>query len=367
MAVKKPAPPPPTRRAAPAPSRPAAKPAAKPAPKPAAAKPRAPAKPAAKPAPRPASRAPAAKPKGGTPAARKPAAKAAAKPSRKAEPKREAKGKAGAALTTSAQHPKLPKGTPKPKPSVNVTGPGPGGTYVDESGVVDRSVSADAASVGLTSYGSPLTQENIAIIQDLLSQARVHGLSTLEATALIYSANGESEFQYEIDNGGPLQTTCDLSAYNGGRDVKGQADGWITGGTCFGHGSGPENVRLYGSAWQAANATEDNAVWSQSGGDSYARSGMTTDGLTSEAENIVAYYYNGKHPTSTAGGTTRTGIPNTLASGTLTSQIEGFNWAGGPEDVIKSIMGGSNQAAHMATTYAAGLQKLSYVQPTKKG
>lgn len=145
--------------------------------------------------------------------------------------------------------------------------------------------------MALAIYGQPLTQENITIIKGIISVGKSLHAPFRAIEAAIYAATGESDMTYETNNHGTFQTTGNPSAYDDGNDWMGQARGFYTNGTSFAYPGGIHGALLGWDAWQIANSTEDNLVWSQSRGDSYARSGFTTGMLTREATDIVEHFY----------------------------------------------------------------------------
>lgn len=165
----------------------------------------------------------------------------------------------------------------------------------------------------------------------------------------------------EVGNGGPWQTTCNMSAYDSGRDIDAQAYAWYTGGECFSSGGGIYYSSQYDTVWQVANATEENAVWGASKQDSYARGGYSTDDLTNEIEAIYAHY-------KTSGASSPAAAPPVTTSsvsgggGTdLSGSIKGLNWAGDLINSYKYMVGGADSAAHMADEMKARIGQIDSV------
>ena len=216
----------------------------------------------------------------------------------------------------------------------------------------------------LVSYGQPLSSGNIAIIKVLMQRAHDAKAPTIVQQAILYAAAGESNFSPEAGNGGPLQTTCNYSAYSNGTDWAAQADAWLLGGECFTRG-GISYSHEYDTIWQIANATEENAVWGKSRGDSYARGGFSTQQLEQEAAAIQAYYRVGAAGATSGGGGYKppTG-PNTHVGGSLLAQIKTLNWAGNAENVIKYIADGAAAAAATAGNNRRKIVGTTYVKPS---
>jgi hypothetical protein len=210
---------------------------------------------------------------------------------------------------------------------------------------------ATAASASYpTQYGSRYTAHQIDIVRTYLNECLKYHAPRIVMEAMVYSLMGESNISDEVDNGGPLQTTCNMSAYDGGRDWAAQADAWLNSGECFARG-GLSYANEYDTAWQIAGATEENKVWGDSKGDSYPRDGATTASLTAEAANAVAYFLPGLG-TPVASTPTPTSAPNvSSATDSIGTAFAGLNWAGDFENLWKYVVGGSNEAAHLADSY----------------
>lgn len=201
-----------------------------------------------------------------------------------------------------------------------------------------------------TEYGVTLNSEQIAIVRDVFNIGLTLGMSRLVLEAAYYAMMGESNIHILAGIGGVFQTTCNLSAYNDGTDYKAQAHSFFRGGECFARGAA-SYATVYRTAWQIANAVEENLVWSQSRGDSYARSGFSTAQLTSEAEYAVSYFLPGLGTTvAPPGGTPQASAPS---EGGVFDTFKALNWAGDFENLWKYVQGGANEAAHMADQFEA--------------
>lgn len=198
-----------------------------------------------------------------------------------------------------------------------------------------------------TCYGIPLTHTQYVIVEEVFNIGLSLKAPRICLEAAYYAMCGESDIQVLTGNGGVFQTTCDMTSYNDGSDYQGQAHSFFVGGTCFARGA-ISYSQQYGTAWQIANATEENAVWGNSRGDSYQRSGFTTGQLEAAASNAVSYIL----PNLPA-----TGNPYVPPAGSSPSVggvfniFSALNWAGDFENLWQYVQGGSNEAANMAKVF----------------
>lgn len=208
-----------------------------------------------------------------------------------------------------------------------------------------------SASALPTYYGIPYDQARIAIVRDVLNIGQSYHASRVVLEAAVYAMMGESDIAVLTGNGGAFQTTCDMSAYSDGSDYKAQAVSFYNGGTCFARGA-ISYSHEYNTAWQIANATEENAIWARSRGDSYARGGYSTAQLSAEASYAVSYFLPGlgSSPATPSAPTGGSNAP-IQSEAQLTSTIEKLNWAGDFENLFKNIQGGSNEASNMAKLF----------------
>lgn len=208
-------------------------------------------------------------------------------------------GQPGNTIVTTTQ--------PTPATPPPVTGPGgitkginpgqPGNTIIavpPPAPGSDTGPTASAAGGGPipTYYGVTLDHNQIIIVGNVLNIGLGYTHDPIVLGAAYYAMMGESDINFPANLGGPFQTTCSVGSYNNGQDYEAQAHSFFNGGLCFTRGA-VSYRREYDTEWQIANATEENAVWSQSRGDSYARDGYSTAALTAEAKYAVAYFLPG--------------------------------------------------------------------------
>jgi hypothetical protein len=226
-------------------------------------------------------------------------------------------------------------------------------------------VATTASSKALpTQYGQTLTSEQIQICDDVFNVGIAKGVSRLVLEAAYYAMMGESTISLEIGNGGVFQTTCDMSAYDNGADYKSQAASFYSGGTCFARGAVSYSSE-YNTAWQVANATEENKVWSQSRGDSYARGGYTTATLTAEAAYAVSYFLPGLGGTSVVQGTPAPteAPPSTSTIQGLQSLVHELDWSGDFENLWDALAAGCktvDDTAQTLYTHISGITTIGW-------
>lgn len=159
------------------------------------------------------------------------------------------------------------------------------------------------ATVFLPVYGEQLSPSKVAIVREIISIGKQLGASALVIKACLYAAAGESFYTPGDGGSNVFQTTCTGGAAYYGQNLALQAREWYLGGHCFARG-GISYSRTYNTIWQIANATEENQVWSQSGGDSYTYPGRPSSNVTTsqlEAEVTALYdYYAGAVATQPA-------------------------------------------------------------------
>ena len=143
-----------------------------------------------------------------------------------------------------------------------------------------------------TQYGIPLTHEQILLCDNVFNIGLDYTHDPIVLGAAYYAMMGESDISFPSNGAGPFQTTCSAGSYDNGQDYQGQARSFFNSGECFARGAVSYREE-YDTEWQIANATEENKVWSESRGDSYARDGYTTAMLTAEAKYAVSYFLPG--------------------------------------------------------------------------
>lgn len=212
---------------------------------------------------------------------------------------------------------------------------------------VDIGTIASAGDASLpTYYGKTYSQGQIAVVRDVMNVGLGYKAPRVVLEAAVYALMGESDIS-DAPGGGYFQTSCDTSAYNGGSDYVAQAHSFFNGGTCFARGA-LSYASEYDTAWQIANATEENAIWASSRGDSYARDGYTTAQLTAEAAYAVSYFLPGLGTTGVPAPPAANPPQSPAGLDTLMHQL---NWAGDFENLWAYVQGGADEAAKMADDF----------------
>jgi len=210
-----------------------------------------------------------------------------------------------AALKTIAAQPQqpaaqpVPIGKPTPEPQSSKPTPAPTGSpkpvKQPQAGAGSSGTAPTAgAAIFLPVYGEQLSSAKVAIVQQIISEGRRVGASALVIKAALYAAAGESFYTPGDGGSNVFQTTCTGGAAHYGQDLQLQAHDFFLGGYCFGRGAVSYSSE-YSTIWQIANATEENAVWGNSGGDSYTYPGRpssnrTTAQLEQEITNLYDHY-----------------------------------------------------------------------------
>lgn len=140
-----------------------------------------------------------------------------------------------------------------------------------------------------TVYGSRATAEQVNIMIAIVNEGQRLKAPDISILAALYAAYGENTVSVNPYGGGLFQASCDNGVhYNYGSDWRSMLYAAYTGGTCFSYGGFIGAARYWHTIWQIANAVEENLVWSQTRGDSYARS-FGTANLEAEVQNAFAY------------------------------------------------------------------------------
>lgn len=141
----------------------------------------------------------------------------------------------------------------------------------------------------LTCKGQPLTAGQISIINTALQVGTGLKAPKNALIACMYAAMGESSISV-ASGGGVWQ---DLSSPDPS-NIQNEANAWFTGQYGFRSGGGIKAASTYSQVWQIANAVEANAVWNNSGGDSYGHqwTGGQAQGIA-EATAIVNAFNSG--------------------------------------------------------------------------